>query len=241
MSECEHVTKHFIDKLVDIYFNYSKNTDKSKVTVRRDIQQWFKNGTHSDTMEYLLLPEHNTNNINPKMPIWWSGFYIENATKSSPVVNMTKATNKLHGYISFKTKLGNAQNIQNKFWNICAANNTYFKWGVYLSETYTNVALKHNPKNITLFVDSDVKSFLNSIFFNVEVNIINNHYKQQNKKVIMRIYDLKDNCADIIKVLQKNHSAIQFKCYNNCNSLRKCVTRKRASIKRGGTRRYKRA
>jgi len=229
MPTCENIKRHFIDKLVHIYFHYHPRRARTKtaVTVRKDIERWFANGTASDTMEALFAPR----NTSHAKAIWWSGFHIENATNKNPVANMKAAADTLHGYVSFTTELGNAQDLQSTFWDTCSKENSHFRWGVYLSEMYTKVALQHNPTEIHLFLNKAVKAFLQSFFFKVEINIINDHYRKQGKTVTLRIYNVKDNCASIIHALQPHHPNIVFRCYEHCTSLKQCVTRKRATLR----------
>jgi hypothetical protein len=216
---CEKSTVAFVNKLAEIYTKHDKITNKNEA--KKQILKWVKTGKESPIVNNLLSGEESKH-----FPIWWSGFWIENPDPvSNPVNDMKSASQLLHGYSSLDTRMGfDALEQQNSFWKACSKKDD-FKWGTYISNTYTKMALRKNPKNIGLFVNKDIDAFLLSDFFKTEISLINSHYKDINKKVKFHIFNLKDNCKEIINKLKDVVTNIKFKCYNDCRTLAECVVR----------------
>ena len=80
---------------------------------------------------------------------------------------MTQASIIVNGYSSIDTLMTSlAFNEQNNFWNQCfKEQKNDFKWGEYISKTYTKLALKTNPRKIGLFVNKDGETFKESFFY----------------------------------------------------------------------------
>lgn len=218
LSECKMNKILFIDKLVktliDNGFSDSWEEIKSK------IERWLENGEESEEINTLL----SSPDISKNFPIWWSGFYVEDPVpESNPIKDMRRTATELKGYSSLDTKLSiYALDEQNKMWSSCI-DDPEFKFGNFLSITYTKLALRNNPKNIGLFLNKDDSDFLKSYFFQTEIDIIDEHYKVLDMHVNLYILNLKDNCSDIKQIIKEKVKNINVICINNCNPLSSCV------------------
>jgi len=219
---CEKSTEAFVNILAVIHHgNFRKNMpidETNDKKVKRQIIEWIKTGKETPVVNNLLSGEESKN-----FPIWWSGFYLEDPNPlTNPVNDMKTASLLLKGYSSLDTKMGNALTEQNEFWKECSKMKD-FKWGTYISETYTKMALRKNPKNIGLFINKEIPDFIKSAFFITEIRLINQHYKDINKKVNFHIFNLNKNCDALIDKLKPEFTNINFKCYNDCPTLVDCV------------------
>jgi hypothetical protein len=215
-STCIDSTELFSNKLADVYISKYNTGDKSEII--HEIKEWLRNGTDSKVINSLFEVEFGRN-----FPIWWSGFFLEDPDpKKNPVNDMRNAAKKLNGFSS----LDNIMNLtsleeQNKFWSDCV-NTPNFNTGTYISIGYTKYALKNKPQNIGLFLNKDRQKFLLTDFFKTEILLIDKEYSQNNK-VTLHIFNLQDNCDEIIELLREYTQNIDFKCYQNCNNLTECV------------------
>ena len=219
---CDKSTEAFVNILATIHHgNYRKNIPIDEATnnnVKKQITEWIKTGKQNDIVDNLLTGEETK-----QFPIWWSGFYLEDPNPATnPVNDMKTAAQLLNGYSSLNTKMGNALTEQNEFWKECSKMKD-FKWGTYVSETYTKMALRKNPKDIGLFINKELPEFIKSAFFMTEIRLINSHYKDINKKVNFHMFNIKKNCDALINKLKPEFTNINFKCYNDCPSLTDCV------------------
>ena len=219
---CEKSTAAFVNILATIHHgNYRKNIPIDKATdkkVKEEILKWIQTGKQNDIVDNLLTGEETKH-----FPIWWSGFYLEDPNSATnPVNDMKIAAQLLNGYSSLNTKMGHALTEQNEFWKECSKMKD-FKWGTYVSETYTKMALRKNPKDIGLFINKEIPEFIKSAFFMTEIRLINSHYKDINKKVNFHMFNIKKNCDELINKLKPEFTNINFKCYNDCPSLADCV------------------
>ena len=224
ISECSTATKIFSEKLTEIYKEKEPNVINDD-DIRNSITNWLTTGTHSDYVDELLSSPDTQKNF----PIWWSGFYLEDDSDKNPVSDMKTAANNLYGYSSLDTLMSSkALKEQNEFWNKCStAQKTEFKWGEFISKTYTKNALQHNPKNIGLFLNKRPELFIISDFFKTEIALINDHYKNKKTTVNMYIFNLQDNCDAIIEKLEeRKYKHVNFTCIGNCTNLQECVARK---------------
>ena len=216
MENCSIATELFDEKLTNLYLE-KINPNVNRNDVKQRIKEWLTDGKPSEFVDKLLSVD-----IAKNFPIWWSGFYLEDNTSNNPVNDMKNAAKMLNGFSSLDTLMSSALTEQNKFWNECSKVDN-FQWGRYISENYTKLALRTSPENIGLFLNKQLDAFLKSDFFNTEINLINNHYKDLGKHVTLHIFNLKDNCDDIINKLREYTTNVDFKCYPKCTDLTSCV------------------
>jgi hypothetical protein len=233
-TPCDTATKNFVDKLIEIYVrNEPKNrtaaNDKDKDKMRESILNWINTGKDSPYIDTLLSPPFSKDIF----PIWWSGFWLENPdSKTNPVKDMASASLVVNGYSSIDTLMTTgALSEQNNFWSECSKG-VNFKWGEYSSKTYTQLALKSNPKQIGLFVSKDKAAFVESDFYKVEFDLILKHYNRHKQPVTLYIFNKeKYNCTDIQQLLESKRGEvnkyINFVCVE-CDQLVDCAR----SIKR---------
>lgn len=223
---CGAITTQFKKELLEVYRErHEIATSEEESKISRAIQKWLTTGERSSYIDKLFTIDGQKN-----FPIWWSGFYIEDKSSKNPIQNMKNAALGIQqqGYSSLNIPLSNALKKQSYFWQSCAITKN-FKWGDYLSKTYTQMALKKNPQYIGLFLNKDDQAFLKTFFFQTELDLINSHYKAINKTVTMYIFNIKDNCDRITALLDglkqtKKITNITFICRDcNTTSLRKCI------------------
>lgn len=116
---------------------------------------------------------------------------------------------------------------QNMFWNSCyEADKDNFKWGKYISTTYTKLALKNSPKKIGLFINKSKNEFKTSAYYLVEFDLIQKHYYMLKKNVTLFIFNKKrDTCNDIKQLLAEKlikNKYIKFVCIE-CDKLTDCA------------------
>ena len=139
MDECFKNENTFIDKMVELFFENKIDNSKTNDAVKNAITDWVKHGTNSDIVDSFFIVK------NRQVPIWWSGFWIENPdTAKNPIKDMKDAASKINGFSSLDTYLGNLLDYQNNFWNTCSKNDKNFRWGEYLSKTYSIIPNKVN-------------------------------------------------------------------------------------------------
>ena len=229
--ECENAKITLANKLVAVMndlppnvSDHNQNKEKSE-----SILEWINTGKDNNIIKTLLTtPDSNKN-----FPIWWSGFYIENSEDNSIVKEMKEASLIVNGYSSVDTLFTlKAFNEQKIFLNACK-DKPNFEWAKYYSITYTNLALQKNPLKIGLLVNKSNDNFINTYFLNTELPLIYNHYKTQKKLVTMYIFNKKNNCNDIIRLINNkiteinknipNTPTINFKCSVCENTLVNCA------------------
>lgn len=227
-TSCDTATKNFVDKLIEIYVRKIDKT-AAKDKMRESMLNWINTGTDSPYIDTLLSPPFSKETF----PIWWSGFWLENPdSKTNPVKDMASASLVVNGYSSIDTLMTTgALSQQNNFWTECSKG-VNFKWGKYFSKTYTQLALKSNPKQIGLFVSKDQAAFVKSDFYKVEFDLILKHYNQHKQPVTLYIFNKeKHNCTDIQQLLESKpgevNQYINFVCVE-CDQLVDCAR----SIKR---------
>lgn len=232
-GDCENKKLIFVNKLLDIYTrNISKIDDKK--LVKKNMLKWFNTGINSPYIDKLLI---SLKDPDSKFPFWWSGFYIENPNKKeNPISDMKLASTKSKGYSSLDTLFtSKALKEQNEFWSQCSKEEgEKFNWGRYISESYTLYALRNNPKKIGLFVNKDINSFIKSDYYKYEFDIIQNHYIDINRKIILYIYNLKNNCKYIKNILinkLKDKNIIKIICIK-CSKLIDCADKFNILIKK---------
>lgn len=219
MSRCLNSTELFSEKLANIYINKFDNTNNI-LYVQEQIKSWLQTGIENEVINKLFYRDFTRN-----FPIWWSGFFIEDPNSSTnPIKDMKDAALNLNGFSSLDIIIGEALNEQNQFWSDCYNTNN-FNYGTFLSTFYTLSALNHKPKNIGLFLNKESSDFLRTYFFKTEIELIDKVYSNVDYKVVMHIFNLKQNCSEIIDEIkkEKNIENIIFKCYQNCNTLTECV------------------
>ena len=173
-TPCDTATKNFVDKLIEIYVRKIDKT-AAKDKMRESMLNWINTGTDSPYIDTLLSPPFSKETF----PIWWSGFWLENPdSKTNPVKDMASASLVVNGYSSIDTLMSTgALSQQNIFWKECSSLKNYrFKWGEYISKTYTQLALKSNPNQIGLFVSKDQAAFVESDFYKVELSLIKDNF-----------------------------------------------------------------
>ena len=214
---CKKAENTFIDKLVSVYKDANLKDTTDRNIIKRHISRWINHGIKSEITDKLLLPVDKKRDI----PIWWSGFFLENRTDINPIGNMKDAAQRLNGFSTLDTFLQEkAIDEQIDYVNSCQDKRNY---GVFVSKTYTRLSLQNNPRKIALFLNKSNNDFLKTFFFTLEVGIINKHYKMQNTRVDMYIFNLQNNCDYIVNILRKHFNNIHFICYNNCNTLTECI------------------
>lgn len=214
---CKKSENIFINKLVNVYKDTNLKDTTDKNIIKRHIYRWINQGIKSDFSDKLLLPVNKKRDI----PIWWSGFFLENTTDNNPIGDMKIAAQKLNGFSTLDTFLQEkAIDQQSDFVSSCKNQKNF---GVFISTTYTRLSLQNNPQKIALFLNKKNNDFLKTFFFTLEVGLINKHYKNQNTTVDMYIFNLQDNCDYIVNVLKHHFNNIHFICYNSCNNLTECI------------------
>jgi hypothetical protein len=223
---CEKATDTFLNQLVHIYKReIDNNVDEHEIS--KSILNWINSGNDSEYVDNLLSSPSD-NRI--AFPIWWSGFWVENPNpKENPRNDMEHASIIVNGYSSIDTLMTSlAFNEQNNFWKQCfKEQENNFKWGEYISKTYTKLALETNPRKIGLFVNKDGDSFKESFFYKVEFDLIINHYNETRNPVTLYIFNIKKETCNIIQQLledklQGNNEYITFKCIQ-CHKLTECA------------------
>ena len=222
MEECYKNENTFIDKMVELFFENKIDNSKTNDTVKDAITEWVKNGKNSDIVDSFFIVK------NRQVPIWWSGFWIENPDKAkNPITDMKDAASKINGFSSLDTYLGNLLDYQNNFWNTCSYDKD-FRWGEYLSKTYSLVSLRSNPTKIALFVNKKSNDFIKSYFYSTELDLINDHYEKQKINTVLHIYNIEGNCDDITRLIKEkfvNNNYITIICHGPCSSLLECVSK----------------
>jgi hypothetical protein len=224
---CENATDAFLNQLVHIYKReIDNNVDEAEIS--ESILNWINTGNDSEYVD-KLLSSPSDNRI--AFPIWWSGFFVENPNpKDNPTKDMKEASLIVNGYSSIDTLMTSlAFNEQNNFWKQCFKKENNFKWGEYISKTYTKLALKNNPRKIGLFVNKDGETFKESFFYTVEFDLIKNRYNETRNPVTLYIFNIKKETCDDIKTLleaklQGNNEYITFECIQ-CDKLPECANK----------------
>ena len=214
---CGGITKQFVQALTQRYM--TEFPDKNQIAVQRNIKEWLTKGKESESIDHLFTVEEKKH-----FPFWWAGFYVEDPNKmTNPVQNMKQAALLVNGYSSLNVPLSNEFKRQSAFWKACSEINT-FRWGEYLSSTYTKMALRHDPEHIGLYLNKNSTTFVTSFFFQTELKLINAHYKKLNRPVHLHVFNLQENCAEIKRIIDETLQAIntQGKSYINviCKSCR---------------------
>lgn len=162
------------------------------------IKKWINSGEKHDHISKLLdKPDDTSHN-----PIWWSGFLVEDDTDNADPVDMKDAAKAIGGYLNLTTKLGQFRDLQNIMWSACYEDDK-FKYGHHLSTTYTEKALKHNPKNLFLFVNKPDEQFTKSYFYTVELPIIKNYINANKHNITLYVFNkfIEHNCNDISNLI----------------------------------------
>jgi hypothetical protein len=83
------------------------------------------------------------------------------------------------------------------------------KRDVNFSKKFTILALQSDPKNIGLFVNCSPNEFVDKIFYNLEFDIIVNHYKRKQMPVTLHIFNIKnDNCVNLQKKIMLTYKKL---------------------------------
>jgi len=233
---CLYYAKKFSKRLTNIYIAFNiKNINKTrfniiqiKQQIREKIKKWLITGETNKYIEFLFSPVPNRDNSIPNYPIWWSGFYIENKDKyRNPIKKMRYASKLLNGYSSLGTYSGYyAGNMQNLYWSQCTDSSIgviKFNFGKFMSQAFTLKALESNPKEIGYFLGyKKISKFLNTDFYNTEIELINDHYEKNNMKVNLTIFNSYSHSKKIIELLQQKTTCINYFYYTDMNLIR-CV------------------
>jgi hypothetical protein len=193
---CGGITKQFMQALTHRYM--VEFPDTNQITVQRNIKEWLTKGKESEFIDHLFTVDEQKH-----FPFWWAGFYVEDPNKTTnPVQNMKRAALLVNGYSSLNVPLSDEFKKQSVFWKACSEMNT-FRWGEYLSSTYTKMALRHDPEHIGLFLNKDSAAFLTSFFFKTELKLINAHYKELGWPVYLHVFNLRQNCKEIKGIIDR--------------------------------------
>lgn len=225
MNTCKESKNKYINKLTDKYIKHAASNKNTKILgknkVKQIITKWFKDGKENTKIVKSVIKKLVSHD--KEIPIWWSGFWVEDPNiKTNPKKDMIVASNKLNGYSSIETPLSvYAPKEQDDFWTECFKKPTGQKFSKYQSTSYTVNGLKDSPKNIFLFLNKEIKGFKKAFFYKVELPIIDAYYKKR-PNVNLHIFNLKDNCSDIEKIIIDKFNNVNVKCYS-CLSLSKCA------------------
>jgi hypothetical protein len=235
-ASCSEKALEFVTTLAYEYVKHN-HSDKSfselrsiYTSAKRQIVDWLITGDLNDIALFLFSPVPNRNGSLPTVPIFWTGFWVEDPTEATnPIKSMNESAQMLNGYTTLTTYTGTyAQTEQNNIWGACVidAKDKYLATiGNRISKAYASKGLENHPREIGYFVNKDSDAILRTYFYNTELDIINSFY--EHSPLTINIFNIKDNCDDVVKLLRDklNNPRITFKCYTG-KSLIECVQKK---------------